>query len=481
MKKTNGKHLLRRAKIVCTLGPASNTPGMIRKLADAGMDVVRLNFSHGTHEEHARLIKTVRDISRRAQRPVSIIADLQGPKIRTGRMENGPVTLNSGGGITLSTAKILGNSERVGIDYKHLHEEIKKGDRILVDDGLIELRVARIKGREIKCEVINGGVLHERKGINLPGVKLRVPSIDAKDKMDLAFALKHEADYIAVSFVREAVDVQNVARIIKRSGSRTGIIAKIEKAEGVDNIDDILRVSNGLMVARGDLGVEMNPEKVPPAQKHLIRRAREFRLPVITATQMLDSMTRNPRPTRAEASDVANAVFDGTSAVMLSNETASGKYPLESVKMMDRIIREAEAFPRENERFLRRVWRISIAEAIAQGVCNATQALPVKCIAVFTETGRTARLLAHFRPGCPIIAFSPNQKTRRLLALLWGVLPRRISRLKNVDEMARIAEWRLVEEGLARKGDIVGIVAGTPLSVAGSTNMVKLHVIGSTP
>ena len=444
------------------------------------MDVVRLNFSHGTHEEHAQLIKIVRNVSRSIQRPMSIIADLQGPKIRTtANQGGGSVEVKDGQEFRITTAKCMGTSERIGTDYKNLHKEVHKGDRILIDDGLIELSVLGVSGQDIRCKVINGGPVGEHKGINFPGVKLAVPSLDVKDRRDLRFALEHDVDYIAVSFVRCAEDVKAVRRVIDKQGAHAQIIAKLEKSEALEQLDSILSASDAVMVARGDLGVEMSPEKVPPAQKRIILRAQDFRKPVITATQMLDSMTRNPRPTRAEASDVANAVYDGTSAVMLSNETASGKFPLESVEMMDRIIREAESIRQPRERYVLRIRSADIAESICQGVCDATRSLPVKCIAVFTETGRSARLVAHHRPRCPIIGFSPNQKTRRGLALLWGVRPRKISRINDLDELARTAEWRLVEEGFAEKGDIVGIVAGVPLSVAGSTNVVKLHTVGA--
>lgn len=471
----------RRAKIVCTLGPASHSEAMIRRMARKGMDVVRLNFSHGTHEDHAELIKRVRDVTRALQQPMSIIADLQGPKIRTTTLVEGvPVRLKDGQTFTITTRPCIGDSTRIGTDYKNLHKEVRKGDRILIDDGLIGLTVLSVRNGDVRCHVNNGGKLDEHKGINLPGVKLSLPSVDAKDRRDLKFALEHGADYIAVSFVRNAEDVLAVRRLIKRHGSNTKIISKLEKVEALENLDEIMRVSDAVMVARGDLGVEMSPEKVPPAQKRIIMRARDYRIPVITATQMLDSMTRNPRPTRAEASDVANAVFDGTSALMLSNETASGRYPSESLTMMDRIIREAESVRNPVERYIPRIRKSDIAEAICQGVCEASRTLSVRCIAVFTETGRSALLVAHNRPLCPIVAFSPNQRTRRALALLWGVRSRKISRVTDIDELAKMAEWRLVEEGFARKGDIVGIVAGVPLSVAGSTNMVKLHTVGST-
>lgn len=470
---------IRRAKIVCTLGPATDSLEKIEALTEAGMDVVRLNFSHGDHDTHAKLIGHVRENSKRNQRPMSVIADLQGPKIRTGKLLNGkPLQLVAGEEFTITTDPVLGEGSRVGTTFKELHDNLGKGDRILMDDGLLEVAVEKIVGRNIHCQVITGGPLSESKGINLPGAKLRIPALTDKDRRDLRFALENDCNYVAVSFVRTADDVLMTRQEAQRHGKQPQILAKLEKPEALDNLEEILQASDGVMVARGDLGVEMSPEKVPPAQKHIISRARDFRIPVITATQMLDSMTRNPRPTRAEASDVANAVFDGTSAVMLSNETASGKYPLESVQMMDRIIREAESLPRETER-LRRLWRLSVAEAISEAVCNAADVLPLKCIAVFTESGTTARLIAHYRPPVPIIAFSPIQETRRRMSLYWGVISRKIAPATNIDELAMFAEKRLLEEGLAEHGDIVGIVAGTPLGVRGTTNMVKLHTVGS--
>jgi len=470
---------VRRAKIVCTLGPSSNSLKMIDRLVCAGMDVVRLNLSHGTHAEHADLIGWVRDTSKKYRRPMSIIADLQGPKIRTGKLAGGkPVDLVQGKKVVLTTDPVVGTAKRVSISYPQLHEEASKGNRILIDDGLIELQVKKISGRDIECEVLYGGKLSELKGVNLPGVKLRIPALTDKDKRDLRFAVEHGADYIAVSFIRTAEDVLAAKQETLRYGVEPLLISKLEKTEALENLEEILQVSDGVMVARGDLGVEMLPEKVPLAQKHIITRAREFRLPVITATQMLDSMTRNPRPTRAEASDVANAIFDGTSAVMLSNETASGKYPIQAVEMMHRIIREVEIMPKETQR-IRKLWRLSTAEALSEAVCNAADVLPVKLIAVFTETGTTARLIAHYRPSVPIVGFSPKEATRRCMALFWGVLPRRMDHVKNIDDLSRLGEKRLLEEGLVQKGDIVGIVAGTPLGVRGTTNMLKLHIVGS--
>ncbi len=466
----------RRAKIVCTLGPASHTPEMIYRLLQAGMNVIRLNFSHGTHEEHARTVEAVRAGTARLERPTSILADMSGPKIRTGALESGnPVTLIAGQRFLITTDEVEGTCERVSTTYKGLTGDVRKGDRILLSDGLIELRALGTRGRDLITTVVNGGELGQHKGINLPGVRLSIPSLTPKDRKDLRFALQHGANYIAVSFVRTAADVLAAKAVIRRLGYQTPVIAKLEKPEAIDNLDAILKVADGVMVARGDLGVEMSPEQVPVIQKRIILRALEFRIPVITATQMLESMTENPRPTRAEASDVANAIFDGTDAVMLSAETATGKYPVESVAMMDRIIREAEASITARAR--PRPAEFTVAETISEAICHAAEELHMKVLAVFTESGSTARLISKYRPPSPIIAFSPNQETRRRMSLLWGILPRTIARVRYIDELADAAEKRLLEEKLVVPGDIVGIVAGTPFGTPGSTNFLKLHTI----
>ncbi len=451
---------------------------MIDRLFAAGMDVARLNFSHGTQEEHARSIVLLRRASGEYEKPVAILADLQGPKIRTGALAGGgPVTLRAGQRFVITTAKILGDTTRVNTTFTPLPREVRRGDRILLSDGLIELRVEKVRDTQVICEVVNGGALGEHKGINLPGIKLRVPALTPKDRVDLRFALKHGANYIAVSFVRRAEDVLVAKQLIRRAGKDTPVIAKLEKPEAIENLDEILRAADGVMVARGDLGVEMKPERVPVAQKAIIARAREFRRPVITATQMLESMTENPRPTRAEASDVANAIFDGSDAVMLSAETATGKYPVEAVSMMARIIEEAEASIREFPRPATEE-QLKVAETVAELVCHASRELHMKVIAVFTHSGFTARLVSRYRPLVPIVAFSPEQETRRRLALIWGVYPRNIQDQQKVDGLAAISEKRLLEERLVRKGDVIGIVAGTPMGIRGTTNFMKFHVIG---
>ena len=468
----------RHSKIVCTIGPARRSPRMIIRLLRAGMDVARLNFSHSTHEEHARNIAQLRSAAHELRKTIAILADLQGPKIRTGALAGGrPVLLRAGQKFVITTARVLGDSTRVSTVFRSLPRDVHRGDRILLSDGLIELRVERVRGGEVICEVVNGGALGEHKGINLPGVKLRVPAMTSKDRVDLAFALKHGADYIAVSFVRRPEDVAVAKSVIRRAGKDTPVIAKLEKPEAIENLDAILRVADGVMVSRGDLGVEMSPERVPVVQKTIIARAREFRRPVITATQMLESMTENPRPTRAEASDVANAIFDGSDAVMLSAETASGKYPVEAVGMMARIIEETEAsiteFPRPAPQE-----QLKVAETVAELVCHASRELHMKLIAVFTHSGFTARLISRYRPLVPIVTFSPEAGTLRRMALIWGAMPKDIQDTHKIDNLAAVAEKRLVRERLVRKGDVIGIVAGTPMGIRGTTNFMKFHVIG---
>jgi len=470
---------MRKAKIVATVGPASREPLMLLALLEAGMDVARLNFSHGEHSEHAQVIRDLRRLTTLQKRSIAILADLPGPKIRTGKLENGqPVTLRTGQQVVLTGRDIVGNRDRLSISYPRLAGDVQPGDRILLSDGLIELRVLSKRGEEVTCRVLNGGELGERKGVNLPGVKLSISSLTPRDKKHLKFALENGANYIAQSFVRSADDVRELKRLVKRAGYTTPVLAKIEKPEALEQLDAILDAADGVMVARGDLGVEMSPEKVPVAQKKIIALANEKRIPVITATQMLESMIQNPRPTRAEASDVANAIFDGTDAVMLSGETASGRYPREAVTMMAKIVREAETVaPRLPRRRSER--SPGVAETVAETVAHASEQLRLRAIAVFTESGSSARLVSKARPSPPIVAFSPHQEVRRRLGLLWGVLPRRIGRVRDVDALTREAERRLRQEKLVEKGDIIGVVAGTPLAVRGTTNMIKFHVVGT--
>jgi pyruvate kinase len=451
---------------------------MIEKLVHAGMDVARLNFSHGTHDDRTRMVAAVRRASALHEKPIGILADLQGPKIRTGKLVGGkPVRLRFGQRFTITTRKILGTEEGVSTTFRALPEAVQKGDRILLNDGEVALRVVSVHGQDVITQVENGGDIGEHKGINLPGVKLKIPSMTPKDRKDLVSAMAIGADYLAISFVRTAADVRAAKQAIARTGKDTPVISKLEKPEAIDNLDEILAVSDGVMVARGDLGVEMNPEKVPVVQKQIILKARNALIPVITATQMLDSMQKNPRPTRAEASDVANAIFDGSDALMLSGESAAGLYPLESVMMMDRIIREAEASVTQLPRPARS-GNLQINEVIAESICHAAEELRLKVVAVFTERGSSALLVSKYRPRAPIVAFSPLQQTRRRLSLFWGVLPRSMGSVHDVDKLAATAEKRLLEEKLVKRGDLIGVVAGTPIGTTGSTNLMRLLRIG---
>jgi pyruvate kinase len=454
---------------------------MVERLVAAGMDVARLNFSHGTWPGHARMVRLVRRASAKHGKAVAILGDLQGPKIRTGLLEkSAPVRLRFGQKFFLTTRNIVGTAEGVGTTFAALPESVHKGDRILLCDGQIELRVISVRGRDVLCQVENGGILGEHKGINLPGVKLKIPSLTRKDTADLKFMLGEGFDYVALSFVRTAKDVMAAHRLIERAGKNTPVIAKLEKPEAIDNLDSILAEADGVMVARGDLGVEMSPEQVPVVQKQIISRARNALVPVITATQMLDSMEKNPRPTRAEASDVANAIFDGSDALMLSGETAAGNYPLEAVNMMDRIIREAEANifdPARPARFA----ELRVSEVIAGAVCHAAEELQMKAVVVFTETGASARLVSKYRPRAPIIAFTPNSEAHPRMGLLWGVMARRTRQLRNIDELTREAESRLREEKMVKNGEVIGIICGTPVGAKGSTNLMRLRRIGYTP
>lgn len=472
----------RRAKIVATIGPASNTETALRGLLRAGMDVARLNFSHGTHPEKMKLIQLIRRVAADEGKNVCILADLQGPKIRTGRLKNHlPVLLKIGQQLTITPRDIPGTSAVIGTTFPTLGENLEEGSRILLSDGLIELRVQRIRGTDVACEVINGGLLGEYKGINLPGIAVRVPSLTPKDEIDLAFAIRHDMDMVAVSFVRTAEDVRLVRHRVAALGAETWIIAKLEKPQAIEHLESILEVANGVMVARGDLGVEISPEKVPAIQKRVIRRAAELRKPVITATQMLESMVENPRPTRAEASDVANAIYDGTDAVMLSAESAAGKYPVEAVAMMAKIVAETEMQIRaEAQRYPYHVNRgLSIPETICESMAHAAEDLDLAAIAVFTETGNTARLLSKYHPVPPIFAMSSVEKTIRRMSLLWGVNPVQCRKMLHTDQMVDTAERLLSESGDVQDGQILGMVAGTRTKT-GSTNFLRLHTVGDS-
>ena len=470
----------RRAKIVATLGPASNTETVVRDLVRAGVDIVRLNFSHGTHERKLAVMKIIRKVSRDEHKPLCILGDLQGPKIRTALLkDHQPVLLKAGGRITITPRDVPGTASLVGTTFKTLAENVEQGSRILLSDGLIELRVHEVLGDDVSCDIVNGGMLGEHKGINLPGILVRVPSLTDKDAEDLEFALKNGVDAVAVSFVRTAEDVRLVRNRVSALGFETWIIAKLEKPQAIEHLDDILQVSDGIMVARGDLGVEVPPEMVPAIQKHIIRRASEYAKPVITATQMLESMIENPRPTRAEVSDVANAVYDGTDAVMLSGESAVGKYPVEAVSMMARIVSEAERDMKEtyqNEPRQRQA-RLSIAETICEATAHAADDLDLRAIALFTESGSTARLLSKYHPTKPLYALSPIEVTINRLNLLWGATPILCPKVYTTEELVELAEKMLEQGGFVRNREVIAIVAGTRTK-SGSTNFLRLHVLG---
>ena len=471
----------RRAKIVATLGPASNSPEVFRQLVRAGLDVARLNFSHGSHAQKTELIQMVRTVAREENKPICILADLQGPKIRTGKLKgHKPVQLIAGKRLTITPREIEGTAAMVGTTFTTLAENLEAGSRILLSDGLIELRVESVKGVDVVCEIVNGGMLGENKGINLPGIAVNVPSLTEKDEEDLIFAIGQGVDTVAVSFVRTADDVRHVKNRLAALKSDAWVIAKLEKPQAIEHLDSILEVTDAIMVARGDLGVEVPPEKVPAIQKHIIRRAAEYRKPVITATQMLESMIENPRPTRAEASDVANAIYDGTDSVMLSAESAAGKYPVEAVAMMAKIIAETEHQIRIDPRpaFSHPPsLRLSIAETICESMSHAANDLDVAAIAIFTETGATARLLSKYHPEPPIFALSPFEKVINRCMLLWGTYPILCSRFRDTDKLVDMAEEILETHGHVHQRQIVGIVAGTRTK-SGATNFMRLHMVG---
>jgi len=469
----------RRAKIICTVGPACNSEAILRDLMRLGMDVARLNFSHGSHQEHKQNIARLRHAAQTEKRTICILQDLQGPKIRTGPLKgHAPITLKTGSQVTITPRAIEGTPALISTTFQELAREVRPGARILLSDGLIELRVLRARGEDVECEVINGGQLGEHQGINLPGVALSIPALTDKDRADLEFGLKHGADMVALSFVRSAADVRAAKQIILDHGSDVPVIAKLEKPQALEVLEEIFAAADGVMVARGDLGVELAPEKVPVIQKHVIRRSAEWRKPVIIATQMLESMIENPRPTRAEASDVANAIFDGTDAVMLSAETANGRYPREAVAMMARIVVEAErnlqdfAQPRRR----REKHALTIAEAICESISHAAEDLPMGAIAVFTESGNTARMISKYRPKASVYAFSQALSVCNRMNLLWGVRPVRHEQAHNADGMVSAAERELLRQGRVKEGDVLGIVAGTQMA-SGSTNFVRLHAV----
>src|SRR6266508_1107800 len=470
---------MRRTKIVATIGPASSTPEMIGKLIAAGMDVARLNFSHGSQADHAQRIEMLREAARQADRPLAVLQDLQGPKIRTGKLSGGqPVVLHAGDRFDITIHEIEGTAARVSTTYTALPNDVLPGDRILLSDGLIELRVTDTTDDEVHTMVVFGGELRENQGINLPGVNVSAPTLTEKDIADLEFGLAHDVDYIAISFVRRAADLHDLKARIKAAGKNIPVVAKIEKPEALSDLAAILDIADAIMVARGDLGVEMAAEQVPVVQKQLIEAANSIGVPVITATQMLDSMIRNPRPTRAEASDVANAIIDGTDAVMLSGETANGQFPIESVETMAKIAETAEASGRHGDQYaperLTGAVLSSVANAISAAACAIVANRPVRAIVAFTMSGSTAELVAHLRPIVPILAFTPSEPVYRRLSLVWGVTPILSDYVDRLDDLGGRVRQVLLARGFAQRGDTVVMTGGHPIAAHGETNFVKV-------
>jgi pyruvate kinase len=474
---------MRKTKIVCTIGPASESPEILEQLIDAGMNVARLNFSHGNHEEHKKRIETIRNVAEKKGKVVGILLDTKGPEIRTHAMENGQLELVAGQKIDISMSEIEGNHNAFSVSYDKLIEDVHKGSVILLDDGLIQLEVTGKDEEQglIHTLIVNSGTLKNKKGVNVPGVSVQLPGMTEKDAEDILFGIEQGVDFIAASFVRRASDVMEIRSLLERkNGSDLQIIPKIENQEGVDNIDEILNISDGLMVARGDLGVEIPAEEVPLVQKKLIEKCNQAGKPVITATQMLDSMQRNPRPTRAEASDVANAILDGSDAIMLSGETAAGLYPVESVQTMDRIANTTEAAIdyRAVVSTRRREKHGNMTESIGQAAAYTAINLKVKAVLAPTESGNTARMIAKYRPGCPIIAVTSSEACSRKLSLVWGVYPIVGEKVASIDGILQESVEQSVRHQYVGHGDVVIITAGVPVGEAGSTNLMKIHVIG---
>ncbi|MBU8905159.1 pyruvate kinase [Desertibacillus haloalkaliphilus] len=472
---------MRKTKIVCTIGPASESKDKLKQLIESGMNVARLNFSHGDFEEHGARIKSIREAAEEVGKTVAILLDTKGPEIRTQTLEGGSAELKQGQDLIVSMNEVVGNENQISITYPGLVNDVHVGSKILLDDGLIELEVTEVGSDQLKTKVLNNGTLKNKKGVNVPNVSVNLPGITEKDADDIRFGIEQGVDFIAASFVRRASDVLEIRELLeKHNAEDIHIIPKIENQEGVDNIEEILEVSDGLMVARGDLGVEIPAEEVPLVQKMLIKRCNEVAKPVITATQMLDSMQRNPRPTRAEASDVANAIFDGTDAIMLSGETAAGDYPVEAVQTMSNIAKKTETALNYEQMLNQRVKesQTSITSAISQSVSHAAFNLQAAAILTATESGYTARVVAKYRPRSPIIAVTSQEKVIRKLALVWGVMPLQGHTATSTDEMLEVTVQTSLQSNMVNHGDLVVITAGVPVGETGTTNIMKVHVIG---
>lgn len=473
--------LLRKTKIICTLGPATDNGDVLRQLMLAGMDVARLNFSHQTASEQKVRADAVKKLRRELGLPVALLLDTKGPEIRLKEFSKPKVTLKAGDKFTLTNRDIVGNETIAAVTFDRLPQEVVPGAIILIDDGLIELKVESCTDTDIYCTVINGGDVSAHKGINVPGIKLSLPFISEKDKEDIAFAVKEDFDFIAASFTRSAQDILDLrTELEKHNCHKIRIIAKIENSEGVDNIDEIIRVSDGIMVARGDLGVEIPLEEVPVIQKKLIKKGYNAGKQVITATQMLDSMMKNPRPTRAETSDVANAIYDGTSAIMLSGETAAGKYPIAALKMMSTIAERTERDIDYQSRFRKRDFTElpNVTSAISHATCTTAQDLGAVAIITVSKSGRTARMISKYRPECPIISGTTDETVQRQMNLSWGVVPILVDEKDNTDELFDHVVNVARGKGLLKNGDLVVITAGVPLGISGTTNLLKVHLVG---
>ncbi len=484
MPETAFKHmdLKRKTKIVCTIGPATSSPAVIERLIRAGMNVARLNFSHGSHDDHVRNIQTIRQVAGKLKTQVAILQDLSGPRIRTGALKENEVQLNEGDSFTLTTDDILGDASAVSMSLSVLPGNVKPGDVIFLDSGAIKLTAVDTTATEVRCTVIIGGRLGWEKGINVPGVELTIPSYTERDIDDLLLGLKHGVDFVALSFVRDADDVLNLRRWLSTQEADIPIIAKIEKWEASENLEKILAVADGLMVARGDLGVEIAIEKIPIVQKKIIRSCNQVGKPVITATQMLESMIKSPFPTRAEVTDIANSIFDGTDAVMLSAETAIGKYPVKAVEVITRIARETEAALPYASMLLDKGANTEhiTDDAISYAACNVAHRLGAAAIVAFTSSGSTARRVARYRPQNPIIAITPNPAEVRRLLLSWGVYPYQVDNTLTVDKIFKHSVKLSLETGIAREGELIVITAGIPVGIKGTTNLLKVEEVKRT-
>lgn len=471
---------MRKTKIVCTIGPTSQSEEILRELMKAGMNVARFNFSHGNHDSHGMMLDRVRRISRELDLPIAVLLDTRGPEIRLRDFEGGKAVLEKGQRFVLTTEEIMGTAERAAITYKNLVKDVKPGDSILIDDGLIGLKVEELTDTDIICTVLNGGPVSNHKGINVPGVTLSMPYIDAKDREDIIFGCERGFDFIAASFVRCKEDILEIREILKEHNSRMQIIAKIENLQGIENMEEILKVSDGIMVARGDMGVEVPLEDVPIFQKRMIKMAVHAGKHVITATQMLDSMIKNPRPTRAEATDVANAIYDGTTAIMLSGETANGAYPIEAVRTMARIARRAERdidYTQRLQAHTTVLYQQDITSSICHATCSIAAELNVTAIITVTMSGFTSGMIARYKPGCMIVSCTTSRMVWRQMNLQWGVRPLLIAEENTAEELFREALHAAKEAGYVKKGDRVVITAGMPLGVSGNTNMLRVEEV----